>query len=191
MRVLLWPALRLLGVLTLMTGVVYPLIVTLTARAVFPDQAGGSILTRNGTVVGSVLLAQSFTNTAWFWPRPSGADFATVPSGASNKGPTAEELKAAVGQRAAAFRAAHGLGPEARVPSEMLFASGSGLDPHMSPEAARLQIERVAEARHLTGQQKERLAGLVERLVEGPQLGFLGEPRMNILLLNLALEKLE
>lgn len=191
MNTVLMPALRLLGVLTLMTGVAYPLIVTLAARAVFPGQSEGSLVRRSGAVVGSALLAQSFTNDACFWPRPSAADYRTVPSGASNQGPTAGDLRTVVMQRASEFRKAHGLGPQTRVPPEMVFASGSGLDPHISPEAARLQIERVARARHLSPRQTQRLAAWVERCVERPQLGFLGEPRVNILLLNLGLGTLE
>lgn len=184
-------ALRMLLGLTLLTGILYPLLMTFAARAVFPRQANGSLITRNGKAAGSTLLAQKFTNDAYFWPRPSAADYATVPSGASNKGPTAADLEAIVTDRAAAFRAAHDLAADETVPSDMLFASGSGLDPHVSPEAARLQIERVANARGFTSEQKRRLAALVEQCIEPPQLGFLGKPRVNIVLLNLALDRLK
>lgn len=178
-------ALRLFAALTVLTGVLYPLAVTGLAKLFFPRQAAGSVVTRDGRPVGSELLAQKFTGDRWFWPRPSAADFATVASGASNLGPTSSNLVAAVAARAAAFRAAHGLVADAPVPAELVFASGSGLDPHLSPEAARLQVGRVALAR---GLDPARVLALVERHVEGPQLGLLGEPRMNALRLNLALD---
>ena len=190
MKTVFVPALRLLGILTLLTGVVYPSLTTLVARLAFPLRARGTLVEHNGKVVGSALLGQRFTNAVWFWPRPSAANFETVPSAASNLGPTAGALTAAVRRRAAVFRAAHGPGMEVTIPPEMLFASGSGLDPHISPEAARLQIPRVARARRFSAEQERQLAALVERCVEPPQFGFLGEPRVNILLLNLALDRL-
>jgi K+-transporting ATPase ATPase C chain len=188
------PALRMLIVLTLLTGVLYPAVVTLAAKVVFPRQATGSIITVDNKIVGSELLAQRFANANYFWPRPSagddGTNYATVASAASNKGPTAADLKSNVIARAVAFRQAHGLNPDAPVPSDMLFASGSGLDPHISPEAARLQIGRVAQARQFSAEQMQKLAALVEQFVEAPQFGFLGEPRVNVLKLNLALNEL-
>ena len=188
-------SLRMFAVLTVVTGVLYPLVVTLAAKAVFPQQASGSLITRDGKIAGSELLAQRFASPNYFWPRPSagddGTNYATVASAASNKGPTASDLKSRVTARAVAFHQAHGLKPDASVPSEMLFASGSGLDPHISPEAARLQLERVAEARKFSPEQKQRLTGLVEQSIEPPQLGFLGEPRVNVLKLNLALDSLK
>lgn len=183
-------SLRMFAALTLLTGTLYPLIVTLAAKAMFPRQASGSLISVNGRIVGSELLAQGFTNSVYFWPRPSAADYTTVPSGASNEGPTAGDLKSNVTGRAVAFREANGLNPDEPVPSDMLFASGSGLDPHISPEAARLQIERVAQARKFSAEQKRRLVALVKKSIEPPQLGFLGEPRVNVLKLNLALDRL-
>jgi K+-transporting ATPase ATPase C chain len=184
-------SLRMFAVLTLLTGVIYPLVITLGARILFPHQAAGGLITVNGKIVGSDLLAQDFTNAAYFWPRPSAADYATVPSGASNKGPTAADLKSNVIVRATAFRLVNGLQPDAHVPSDMLFASGSGLDPHISPESAQLQIERVARARKFSPEQQKRLVALVERSIQPPELGFLGEPRVNVLELNLALDSLQ
>ena len=185
------PALRLFALLTLLTGIAYPLAVTGVARLCFPRQAGGSLVVRDGKAVGSELLAQSFTNMNVFWPRPSGADFATVPSGASNKGPTSADLKQAIEERAVQLRQAHELAADAPVPTDLLTASGSGLDPHISPEAARFQIERVARARGFDAARRTRLAQLVEDHVEPPQLGFLGESRVNVLKLNLALDAVE
>jgi len=187
MKTTFLPALRLFLALTLLTGVAYPLAVTGVARLCFPRQAGGSVLGRDGKVIGSELLAQSFTNMSVFWPRPSGADFATVPSGASNKGPTSADLKKAIEDRAARLRTAHGVTVGAPVPADLLTASGSGLDPHISPAAARFQLERVARARGFDEVRRQRLATLVEQHVEPPQFGFLGEPRVNVLMLNLAL----
>ncbi|HMO65062.1 MAG TPA: potassium-transporting ATPase subunit KdpC [Verrucomicrobiota bacterium] len=178
-------ALRLFLALTVLTGALYPLAVTGLASLLFPRQAAGSVVTRDGRPVGSELLAQKFAGDRWFWPRPSAADFATVASGASNHGPTSSNLVAAVAARAAAFRAAHGLAADAPVPAELVFASGSGLDPHLSPDAARLQAGRVARAR---GLDPACVRALVEAHIEGPQLGVLGEPRVNVLRLNLALD---
>lgn len=182
------PALRLLLALTALTGLAYPLVVTGVARLAFPHQANASLVTRGDQVIGSELLAQSFTNPTHFWPRPSAGDFATVPSGASNLGPTSDKLQQAIAARAARLRAAHGLSADAPVPAELLLASGSGLDPHLSPEAARFQIERIARARGLDAAGRARLAARVEQHIEPPQLGFLGEPRVNVLRLNLALD---
>lgn len=179
-------ALRFFVALTVLTGALYPLVVTALAKVVFRREAAGSVVEHGGQPVGSTLLAQKFTGARYFWPRPSAADFATVPSGASNLGPTSSNLVAAVAARAAAFRAAHGLAPHAPVPAEMVFASGGGLDPHISPAAARLQAARVAKAR---GLEPARVLALVEQHLERPQFGLLGEPRVNILQLNLALDR--
>ena len=185
----------MLLVLTLLCGGLYPAAVTLAARLVFPRQAGGSVITVNGKAVGSELLAQRFSDTRYFWPRPSagddGTNFATIASAASNKGPTSSELQTKVAARAAAFRTAHGLATNGPVPAEMVFTSGSGLDPHISPQAARLQMARVSRARKFSADQQQRVTALVEQFIEPPQLGFLGEPRVNVLRLNLALDALQ
>lgn len=181
--------------MTALTGVAYPFTVTLLAKALFVRQANGSLMSQNGHVIGSELLAQRFTDERYFWPRPSagddGTNYVTVPSSASNKGPTSGELKTSVEKRATAFRQAHSLTGDATVPADMIFASGSGLDPHISPQAARLQIKRVAAARDFDDSQTRRLSALVEQNVEAPQLGFLGDPRVNVLKLNLALDSLK
>jgi K+-transporting ATPase ATPase C chain len=185
---------RMLVALSLLTGLIYPLGVTGVARVLFPGRAGGSMLVRDHQPVGSALLAQRFGDPRYFWPRPSagddGTNYATLPSAASNLGPTSSNLAALVRVRAERFRAAHGLSQDAGVPPEMLFASASGLDPHISPASARLQLPRVARARGLDGAATERLRQLVEASIEPPELGFLGEPRVNVLRLNLSLEGL-
>jgi K+-transporting ATPase ATPase C chain len=182
------PALAMLAILTLLTGILYPLVVTGIAQLAFPRQTNGSLVSVGESVVGSALLGQANAGPRYFQPRPSATGYDTLPSGGSNLAPTSLELAAAVAQRAADFRAANGLSADAAVPVEMLFASGSGLDPHISPNAARLQVGRVAAAR---GLDEATVAALVEEYVEGPQLGILGQPRVNVLVLNLALDGLE
>ncbi|MEI6350285.1 MAG: potassium-transporting ATPase subunit KdpC [Verrucomicrobiota bacterium] len=173
-------ALRLLLLLTLLTGVAYPVAVTVAARLLFPKQASGSVVSRDGKAVGSALLAQKFENPRYLWPRPSASDYATVPSGASNLGPTSEALKKSIAERRAKFGA--------DAPVEMLTASGSGLDPHISPQAAAQQIARVAAARKLDA---ARVSAIVTECTQPPQWGVFGEPRVNVLALNLRLDALK
>ena len=188
------PAVRMFVALTVLTGVLYPLAITAAGSLVFPRQAHGSLVDVNGAIVGSELIGQANSDSRYFWPRPSAVDYmdgsgpdVLGSSGASNLGPISSTLADQVQQRADAFRSANGLGSDVALPPDVLFASGSGLDPHISPEAALLQVERVAAAR---GLDPERVTALVEKHVEGPQLGFLGERRVNVLLLNLALDGL-
>src|SRR5271169_6627205 len=133
-------------VFTVLTGVLYPLAITGIAQVAFHDKANGSLIERDGKVVGSELLAQQFTGDKYFWPRPSAASYGTVPSGASNLGPTSQALQSNVATNAAAFRAGNKLAADAPVPADMVFTSASGLDPHISPAAARLQVARVARS---------------------------------------------
>ena len=172
-------SIRIVLLLTLLTGVIYPLAVTLMANLAFTRQANGSLIKSGDRVVGSSLLAQKCDEPDYFWPRPSGADYATVASGATNKGPTSADLANAIEARRKL------LGESA--PADLLTASGSGLDPHISPESAFFQIARIAKARNLN---VEQLSKLVSEFIEPPQLGFLGEPRVNVLALNLALDQL-
>jgi K+-transporting ATPase ATPase C chain len=172
-------SIRIYFVITILTGVVYPLAMTGVAQLLFPHQANGSRIVENGRLVGSDLIAQKFESPKYFWPRPSSADYATIASGASNKGPTSADLKKAIDDRREKF------GTDA--PVDLLTASGSGLDPHISPEAAHLQIPRVASARNMSIQ---KISELVDQTIEQPQLGFLGEPRVNVLQLNRALDQI-
>ena len=181
-------ALMMLVLLTALTGIVYPLVVTAIAQAFFPVQAKGSLISEAGNTVGSVLIGQANDDPRYFWPRPSATDYGTLPSGGSNLGPTSALLAEQVAHRAAGFRASNGLSGDSSVPNDMLFASASGLDPHISPAAARLQVARIAGARHLDA---SRIASLVDEHVEGPQFGILGDPRVNVLLLNMALDRLQ
>jgi K+-transporting ATPase ATPase C chain len=188
------PVLVTFASLTLITGVIYPLAVTLIAQLAFPVQANGSLITKDNRIVGSTLIGQTADDPRYFWSRPSAVSYmegasldALVSSGATNYGSTSEALAQNVVAREQAFRAANNIPDNVTIPVEMLFASGSGLDPHISPEAARLQVDRVAEAR---GLDRSVVAHLVEQQLEQPQLGFLGQPRVNVLLLNLALDGL-
>jgi K+-transporting ATPase ATPase C chain len=182
-------------IMTLLTGIIYPLFVTMAAQALFPLQANGSLIAVEDVVVGSALIGQSADDARYFWSRPSAVDYmqgsslnALGSSGATNAGGTSAALAETAAAREAAFREANHVPDDVAVPADMLFASGSGLDPHISPEAARLQVDRVAAAR---GLDPALVAALVEQHVEGPQMGFLGQPRVNVLLLNLALDGLQ
>jgi K+-transporting ATPase ATPase C chain len=188
-------ALRMFVMLTLITGVLYPLGITLLAQALFPVQANGSLLVAANHVIGSALIGQANQEARYFWPRPSAVSYmdrattdALGSSGATNLGPTSALLADQVQARAAAFRTANQLAEDAAIPADMLLASGSGLDPHISPAAARIQIARVAAAR---GVDAADVAALVEQHVEGPQLGLLGAPRVDVLKLNLALDGIQ
>ena len=180
-------ALVLLALLTLVTGVAYPIAVTAIAQVVFPHQANGSLIVKDGKAVGSTLIGQPFDDPRYFWSRPSAttpfADNAGSSSG-SNLSPTNPDLVKTVQGRVDALRAADP-GNTAPVPVDLVTASGSGLDPHISPAAALYQVPRVARVRGLS---PEAVRLLVERHTEGRWLGLLGEPRVNVLALNLALD---
>ena len=189
MRRQLLPALSMVVLFTVLLGGLYPLLVTGVSQVAFRDRANGSIVEVDGAPVGSELIGQPFTEDRYFWPRPSAAGdgYDAMASSASNLGPNDETLLGDVEQRAAAYREANGLAPDAPVPVDAVTASASGLDPHISVANARLQTARVAEARGLTVEQVE---ALVEGATEGPSLGFLGEEAVNVLRLNLALDAL-
>ncbi|RCK69626.1 potassium-transporting ATPase subunit KdpC [Desertihabitans brevis] len=181
-------AVRLLLALTLLLGVLYPAAVLLAGR-LLPDRADGSLVTVDGAVVGSALIGQPFDGEEWFHPRPSAAGdgYDPLASGASNLGPENAGLLAEVERRRAEVAATNGVDPAA-VPADALTASGSGLDPHISPEYAALQVPRVADARGLDPAQVE---ALVAGATTGPALGFIGEPAVDVLALNLAVEDLD
>jgi K+-transporting ATPase ATPase C chain len=183
-------AIRQTLVWTLVTGVIYPIAITAVAQVAFKRQAEGSLIERDGRVVGSELLAQQFQGPTYFWPRPSANSYGSGPAGmnassGSNLGPTSAQLQTNVRNNAKALRDAHKLAADAPVPADLVYASASGLDPHITPESARFQIARVAAAR---GIGEDKVRALVEKYVEAPQWGFLGEARVNVLLLNLALD---
>jgi potassium-transporting ATPase KdpC subunit len=177
---------------TLVTGVGYSLAITAIAQLAFKDKADGSLVVRDGKIIGSALLAQQFQGTNYFWPRPSACTYGTgaaglVASSGSNLGPTSGPLQTNVMNNVAAFISGNSLPTNTVVPADMAFASASGLDPHISPEAAQLQIARVAASRGLS---EEKVKALVGRFTEPPQWGFLGQARVNVLLLNVALDEM-
>ena len=182
------PAIVLFAGFTLLTGLLYPLLVTGVAGALFPWQAGGSVLALRGKPVGSSLIGQSFTAPGYFWGRPSATSpqpYNGLASGGSNLGPSNPAELAAVKAEVEALRAADPADAKRAVPVDLATASGSGLDPDISLAAAQYQVARVAQARHLSPQQVRRM---VERHARRPWLGLFGEPRVNVLELNLALD---
>ena len=182
------PAVLMLGVLTILTGFIYPAIMTVSGQALFPRQASGSLIKSGDTIRGSELIGQPFSEPKYFWSRPSATSphgyFAGASSG-SNLGPTNSALLQAVNDRIAALKAVDADNKEP-VPVDLVTTSASGLDPHISPAAAKYQIGRVAKARNMP---LDKVTALVEQFTEARQLGFLGEPRVNVLKLNLALDQ--
>jgi potassium-transporting ATPase KdpC subunit len=177
------PAIVLIVLLSTVTGLAYPLAITGAAQAAFPGQANGSRVISDGVIIGSDLIGQNFANPRYFWPRPSAtgpAAYNAAASSGSNIGPTGKALI----ERTAASVTALGGGP---VPADAVTTSGSGLDPHISPDYATLQVMRVAAAR---GLDPSVISQLVADVTEGPALGILGEPRVNVLRLNLALDQI-
>ncbi|MBT9522896.1 MAG: potassium-transporting ATPase subunit KdpC [Dechloromonas sp.] len=189
MKTLLRPAVSLFVLLTAITGIVYPLAVTGVAKVVFPDAANGSLIVKDGKAVGSRLIGQNFTDPKYFWGRPSATGpmpYNASASSGSNQGPLNPALVDAVKGRIDALKAAD---PDNKlpIPADLVNASASGLDPHISPEAAAYQVARVASQRHLPPAD---LNALVSQHTEGRQWGVFGEPRVNVLQLNIALDSL-
>ncbi|HEY2895096.1 MAG TPA: potassium-transporting ATPase subunit KdpC [Pirellulales bacterium] len=183
------PAVLYLVVMTLLTGVIYPLFVTAVGQLVFSDQASGSLVYEDGRLVGSALVGQPFDDPKYFWGRPSATSpmpYNAAASSGSNLGPTEQKLAAALKSRAGALRQADPSN-QSPPPVDLLTASGSGLDPHISPAAAEYQIGRVAKVRGIS---PDAVRDLVQQATEGRQLGFLGEPRVNVLRLNLQLDRM-
>ena len=182
------PAAVILAVMTILTGVIYPLTMTAVAQATFPHQANGSLIERDGDTVGSALIGQPFDDPGYFWGRPSATalyPYNGAASTGSNLGPTSRVLYNQVQARIEALHTADPTNTRP-VPVDLVTASGSGLDPHISPAAAYYQVDRVAAARGLTG---EAVRTLVETHIEGRTFGLVGEPRVNVLQLNLALDE--
>lgn len=187
LRTQIRPAVVLTLLLCVVTGLVYPGIVTGLSQLLFARQANGSLVTVNGRVVGSALIGQPFTRDEYFHPRPSaaGSGYDATASAGTNKGPTDRRLADTLIATAVDGAVARDGATRGRIPSDMVTSSASGLDPHISPDNARLQVARVARAR---GASPDTVRALVGRRVEGRQFGFFGEPRVNVLLLNVALD---
>jgi potassium-transporting ATPase KdpC subunit len=199
------PAIVSVLVFMIFTGLIFPSVITMIAKAIFPHQAGGSLISQNGKVIGSEIIGQNFTAPGYFHPRPSaaGSGYDATASGGTNLGPTSDKLINGIHKKlpdgkddpssfdgirdlAAAYRKENGLSGNAPVPPDAVTRSASGLDPHISPANAALQVARVARARELPQNQVEKL---VAENTAGRQLGFLGEPAVNVLKLNIALDK--
>jgi len=177
--------------MTLLLGIMYPLLIMGIAQLAFPKKANGSLIEVNGRLCGSELIGQKTDSAIYFQSRPSATDYNTLPSSATNLALTNKKLYNAVQIRKQKFIEENNLPTETAIPSEMLFASASGLDPHISPEAAKMQINRIAKARGFSDEQKKRLNDLVDQLTETPQYGIFGCTRVNVLMLNLELANLE
>jgi K+-transporting ATPase ATPase C chain len=183
----LGPGFRLTLIFTILTGLLYPAVMTGLSEAIFPKQANGSLVTVNGTLVGSSLIAQGFTKPEYFHPRPSAAGngYDATASGGSNLGPTSQALMTRVQASVVAFRKEN---PDftGNIPSDILTTSASGLDPEISPAAAEAQAARVAKAR---GVSQDQIEPVIAQFTKRPDWGFLGEPRVNVLMLNIALDQ--
>jgi potassium-transporting ATPase KdpC subunit len=184
------PAILMVVVFTVITGLLYPLAVTGVAQVAFPGASDGSLVRdANGNVLGSSIIGQQFSDPKYFWGRPSAAGdgYDAANSSGSNLGPTSEKLRQQVTERAQALREANGLPNDAIVPAELVTASASGLDPNISPDGARFQAHRVAQERGLTDQQ---VLDLIDDHIDGRTLWFMGEEKVNVLELNMALDAL-
>lgn len=174
--------------MTILTGIIYPILLTGIAQVVFPGKANGSFITKDGTIIGSKLIAQKFDSNGYFWSRPSAVDYNPVPSGASNLGPTSTKLLNQANERKKTFITTNNIQGTTSLPVEMFFSSASGLDPHTSVDAALLQVNRIARARHFNKSQVQRLHDLIRENTEKKQFGILGEERINVFLLNIDLD---
>ena len=178
-------------IITIFTGVVYPLFISAISVIAYPDKAAGSLIEKDGKVIGSKLIGQKFESDKYFWSRPSAVDYNPMPSGGSNSGPTSASLKKSYEDRQKNFSEKNSVKDITTVPNEMFFASASGVDPHISPISALLQVERIAKARNFDSTKKEKVLELIDSMTENPQFGFLGNAVINVLLLNLELDNIK
>ena len=184
-------ALKFLLVMTVLTGVIYPFFMTGVAQLAFPAKANGSLIIKDGKIIGSELIGQKFDSSIYFWSRPSAIDYNPIPSGASNLGPTSVKLKKQVTERRRLFATNNSIADTSTIPKEMLFASASGIDPDISPESALLQLKRVVLARNLNEAQIQKVEQLIKNKTQEPQFLLFGERRINVFKLNLALDSIK
>jgi potassium-transporting ATPase KdpC subunit len=184
-------ALKFLLLFTILTGIIYPLTMTVVAQIFFRSKANGSLIQKDGKIIGSEMIGQRFDSTIYFWSRPSATGYNPIPSGASNYGPVSDTLRKLVAAREDHFALLNSVNDRMTIPEEMIFASGSGLDPHISPKSALMQTERIFKVRNFNSRQKEELLKKIHDLTEAPQFFCLGEPRINVLILNLELDKIQ
>jgi potassium-transporting ATPase KdpC subunit len=184
-------ALKFLVVMTILTGIIYPLLMTGIAQIGFHTKANGSLIIKDGKIIGSDLIGQKFDSSIYFWSRPSATGYVAVPSGASNYGPTSDALKKQVIMRRNNFAENNDVKDPSVIPLEMIFASASGLDPDISVKAALLQVDRIVKARNFIDSQKADLLKTIGNLTKKSQFRLLGEERINVLNLNLTLDTME
>lgn len=187
----LYRAFKMVLWMSIVVGLIYPMVITSIAWLTMPNRSQGSFIKVNDKLIGSLLIAQPFTSDHYFWPRPSAINYNPLHSGGSNLGPTSAELKRLVKERQAHLRATHLVSDLASLPSELLYASGSGLDPHIQIGTALFQLDRVAKARNMDEEKKEFLRKLILRLSKSNYMRFLGVACVNVLELNNALDELE
>ena len=183
-------SIKIFALFTVLCGIAYPLLITGIAQLAFPEKANGSLIVQDNKVIGSELIGQKFDSETYFWSRPSATDYSSMPSGGSNLGTTSSKLKQLVADRTAQWIKSNPTSGSEKIPSEMLLASASGLAPHISPKAALLQVDRIVKVRNFNDSQKQQLLKTISELSEAPQFSFLGERRINVLALNVELDKL-
>ena len=183
-------SLKIFLLMTLLTGIIYPLFITAVGQIIFLQKANGTLLMKDGKVIGSHLIGQNFSDSIYFQTRPSAINYNPIPSGASNLGLSSAVLQEQVNTREKEFRVKNFLADSIDVPSEMIFASGSGVDPHISKEAAFLQVPRIIKSRALNTIQSNLVYKLIDSLTENRQFGIFGEEVVNVLELNIKLDEL-
>jgi len=183
-------AFKLFILTAILTGLIYPLLITLIGQAVFNNASNGSFLTYNSRVVGSKLIGQKFDQAQYFWPRPSATDYNPLPSGGSNLSATSQQLKGIIEARSQNLLKSNPSQSVDNIPADLLYASASGLDPHISVAAAKFQVDRIATARQFDSAKKNAIIKLIDQLTEGRDFKILGEKRINVLVLNTRLDDL-
>lgn len=183
-------SIKYLFLMMILTGLLYPLLMFGFGKIFFPEKTSGNIIYQNGISIGSELIGQYFSSKKYFHPRPSAVDYQTLPSSGSNLAPTSAVLKSKFDSLKTSYIIENGLSNDIKIPEDALFTSASGLDPHISFENAILQIDRITKERNFSNDKKIMLTMLINDLTENPQFGFLGEKRINVLKLNLELDKL-